>query len=142
MEHDPIIELLDLPEPHEPQTTEEEFKAGPDFAGIAERLDQMDRLSSDGWWGHVGSNNGENETVLRAVGPVVGRAAASENDWDLKIRLSPTADLLEAVVFQLDWYSSTTAGEAPGISEWSYRVRQELLLLAGAVERHRGDKVN
>lgn len=137
MEHDPIIELLGLPEPHEPQTTEEEFDAGPDFAGIAERLDQMDRLSSDGWWGHVGSNNGENETVLRAVGPVVGRAAASEDDWDLTLQTSPTADLLEAVAFQLDWYSSMTADEAPSISEWSYRVRQELLSLAEAVERQR-----
>lgn len=142
MEHDPIIELLGLPEPHEPQTTEEEFEAGPDFSGIAERLDQLDRLSSDGWWGEVGSNYPESETVLRAVGPVVGRAAAYENDWDLKLQTSQTADLLDAVAFYLDWFGSMRAGEATEISERSYRIRDELLSLAEAVERARAGGLN
>ena len=38
--------------PHElleRQTTDEEYTAGPDFAGIADSLDLMDRLGADGW---------------------------------------------------------------------------------------------
>ena len=49
-------------EPHEWQTTDEEFETGPDFAGIAERIGFMVRMGDDGWWGGAGSWDGEDET--------------------------------------------------------------------------------
>lgn len=129
-------------EPHERETTDAEYESGPDFEGIAERLDLLERLGSDGWWGNAGSWDGEDETILRVVGPVIARAAYAEAHRPGEHGYSPTADLLEATASQLDYFARLVAGEADGLSEWADRTMKDLFALAEAVERHRGGGVN
>lgn len=129
-------------EPRERETTNEEYEAGPDFAGIAERLDLLQRLESDGWWGEMDSWNPEDETILRTVGPVIARAAYAEANGPGKHGYSPTADLLEAVAWHLDYYHGSVAGEADDLSEWACRTMGDMFALSEAIERHRGGKLN
>lgn len=129
-------------EPHQRETTDAEYQAGPDFEGIAERLELLERLSCDGWWGDAGSWDDEDETILRTVGPVIARAAYAEAHGPGEHGYSPTADLLEAVAWHLDYYHGSVAGEADDLSDWACRTMKELFALSEAIERHRGGKVN
>lgn len=72
-------ELLSQIAPNERPCSDEEHEAGPDFAGIAERLDLLDHLGSEGWWADWdGCMYAEN--ILRDFGPLVQVAAWACNE--------------------------------------------------------------
>ena len=100
--------MLAAVEPHEPICTQEEYEAGPDFAGIAERVEHMMNLTSDGWWGDY-SCWVEAEAVMREFGPVYAAAAAAcateEDREDLPIAV------MEAMEWFLNWHGGMEEDE-------------------------------
>lgn len=68
-----------LPEgcfPAEEDVTDTEWGEGPDFAGMAAMVRQMERLGDVGWWGDGPCFDPEEEDVMRAIAPVVGWTAS------------------------------------------------------------------
>lgn len=67
-----------LPEgcfPAEEEVTDTEWGEGPDFAGMATMVFQMERLGDVGWWSDGPCFDPEEEEVMRAIAPVVGWTA-------------------------------------------------------------------
>jgi hypothetical protein len=88
--------------PHERQCSDEEHEAGPDFAGIASRLDQMDLLSHEGWWADWGGCMYA-ETIIRDFGPLVASAAAACDAGDEGSSATSTAFIIQCADSYLQW---------------------------------------
>ena len=112
----------------------------PDFAGIAERLSEMQKLEARGWWGET-SFDPEQEEVMRTVAHVVGRVAG-----DMAACREPegsmAAQLMEEVHHFLHWYQNIAADDEPDFRRRAEHVRHQVGYLACEMEQrlkdHRG----
>ena len=111
-----------------------EDEVGPDFAGIAARLDEMARLERAGWWGDTGFQP-EQEEVMRTVAHVVGRVAE-----DMAANREPegsmAAQLMEEVHHFLHWYQNVAVNDDADFRRRVEHVRHEVGTLSCEMEAH------
>ena len=75
------------------------------------------------------------------VGPVVAAAADSEAARTGEHDYSPTANLMEAAAWQLDYYGGLIADEAAVLSNFCKRMSRDLIALTDAIDLHRRSKL-
>lgn len=102
MTDEQTYEILAQYAPRERQCSDEEHEAGPDFAGIAKRLDQMDQLSLEGWWADWGGCMYA-ETIIRDFGPLVASAAAACDEGDEGSSATSTTFMIRCADSYLQW---------------------------------------
>jgi len=84
------------------EAVDTDWEDGPDFAGLAAIVRQMESLGEDGWWGDTAFDP-DQEEVMRCIAPVVAWTAsymASGEDCPE----SPAAHLMGMVAAYLDWW--------------------------------------
>lgn len=121
-----------LPEgcfPAEEEVTDTEWEEGPDFAGMAEMVFQMERLGDVGWWGDGPCFDPEEEEVMRAIAPVVGWTASYMAVGD-DCPESPAAYLMAMVASYLDWWRHIYANNDDQGALWAEVKALEAGLLA------------
>lgn len=106
-----------------------------DFAGIAERLRELEAYTREGWWGDY-SDDPPNEDVLRTLGPIVRRAAEgiAELPTDGDAELESLAWVADRLAFAAMWAASQ-GNEQDHDAMW--RAHDEVAAVLGRMRERR-----
>ena len=110
-----------------------DWDVGPDFAGIAERIEHMEALGAEGWWGDT-AYGVEQEEIMRSIAPLVGRVAGEMAEYD-DCGPSPVGELLWRVGMVLEWFTVIGCDEDEALTAEVQAVQRAVEELAQKVQR-------